>query len=43
MKEQFTKPLIEVVVINSDEIITTSKYGENPDSDIPLDDDDGNW
>ena len=37
MKNQFKKPLIEVIEIDSDEIITTSRYGG--DGDLPSDQD----
>lgn len=41
MKNQFIKPLIEIINIESDEIITTSHYGGDGDlpSDQPFDED----
>lgn len=38
MKQQYIKPLIEVVEIQSDDIITTSKYGSDLDSDQEFED-----
>lgn len=33
MKKEYIKPLIEVIEILSDEIITTSHYGKDDDDD----------